>query len=169
MRFISLLILALIAFTNCSHRPAVVDSQNTLFPPGIYKHSVRIQPIGLAEMPFKGVLSLSNEELKLILLGPMDITALKIIENFRNKNVVVDITLQELKKYEPRLSYFYEILRLFILFPKNKTSWGSLKIQNNIYYGPHNLTIEIKKMDHGHPSAFEMKHPQFTVFVEEIL
>lgn len=154
---------------SCTHRPPF-HHLNSLFPPRTYKHSVRVEALDLPAMSFRGVLSLSANELKIYLLGPMDITAAKVVENFPQETLDVSVHIPQLQSYEKQMESLYEVLRSFILFPRDKTEWGLLHFQEDVYKGPHQLAISVQKVSPKdyHPTQFTITHPKFTVKVEEI-
>ncbi len=155
---------------SCAHRPPF-RHMNSLFPVGTYKHTVKVEALNLPAMSFNGILSLNADELKLYLLGPMDITAAKVVENFPQEKLDISVHLLQLKQYESQIEALYEVLRSFILFPRDQAEWGLLRFQEDVYKGPRQLEITVQKVSPKdfHPTHFTLKNPQFTVRVEEQL
>lgn len=156
----------------CSHLPKP-QTGNTLFPIGTYKHTADIQAHD-KHYNARGVLRISEADLHLFALGPMDITAAKIHESFEAQNVSIDITMDDFKKHESTLRRVYPLLRSFLLYARNQESWGLLKAEKfnpqgypEILSGPRDVKFSVTEFKNNHPTKFKISHPQFSVTLEE--
>lgn len=170
IRLLPFLLLAL----ACAHR-LPPQHGNTLFPEGTYKHAVRIQIKDQAPYPVNGVLNLTHESLKLYLLGPMDVTAFKVTENFAANTVSIENHMPQLKSQEPYIRRVYDILRTFLLYPRNLDKWGSLKVRQfhsggypEIIDGPRNIVFYVTEFKNARPTKFRVEHPHVSAAVEEL-
>jgi hypothetical protein len=169
--FLSFLLLA----TACTHFPPP-EKKQTLFPVGTYQHQVEIHITKTQQdFQFQGVVNLSDEQLRIYLLGPMNVSAAKITEHFAPSQLQIEIQLDSIKKYDVQLKRLYSLLRSFILFPKDREKWGALQVdkrdvEKNIltFSGPSGIVIEIKKYRDKVPVLFEIRHPGFQTTVREL-
>jgi hypothetical protein len=159
----------------CAHRPHPEISQS-LFPPGSYQHQVKVSVTQTKQQyPFTGVISVSETHLKIYMMGPMNLSVVKMSEDFKSGQLQIENYFPPFKPYEGSMKRFYEILRSLILFPRDKSQWGVLKVLSRDSQGriqnfkaPHDIEIEIKKYAPNHPILIELNHPQFKVVIEEM-
>jgi len=160
---------------GCASLPKA-DLEKSLFPTGTYRQTVDVSPAGgRGTYRLSGVAGLTPEGLKIYMLGPMDVTAIKMSENFADGNVRIENSFEPLKPYEGRLKLFYPILRAFLLYPRDQASWGGLAVlardqdgRIDSFKAPYGITIHILQYSKDHPSRFEFRHEKFRAQISEV-
>lgn len=121
MRKIALAILML-SVSACSSRSVKDESvlKERMFPNGTYQHQVHVDVIdGPPQVPKKmdmrGVVSLTDEELKVLGLGPMGFTLFRLTENRKTGELKKEFFIESLKKGEPFVLNFYHLIKDMML------------------------------------------------------
>ena len=167
--------LGFLSLASCTTLPKP-QLESSLFPARNYQHTIDITITGTRQAyQFTGVAGLSNEGLKLYMMGPMNVTVMKITETFADGKVAIENYFEPLKPYESSIARFYPIVRNLLLFPKEQTQWGSLTVVERAtdgsirrMTGPHDISIEIRSFSDGHPSLFEIRHARFRALIKDI-
>jgi hypothetical protein len=118
------LIFLFIFLGACSTHKFVTSGapRTQIFPPGVYNHEVTLtlEP-GVSEKEkkynFSGVIRVNSNEVKVVVLSSFGFTELQIDENIRNKTLKIDVVRESLKKFEPQIRSYYQILRLMLFEP----------------------------------------------------
>jgi hypothetical protein len=172
--------------TSCSlpqkHASGLV-SHGELFPYGTYMHKVTLvipAKSGNAEkkLELNGVVQLRAGAVHVVGLSFFGTTAFKIDENRDTGEIKIEVYVDQMKKYEPRLREYYLLLREVLLAKSGPSqNQGRLKvIQTNEIGLPiemetvgfdSNASFRLSRFDkNGVPAEFAIESARFSVKVE---
>jgi hypothetical protein len=173
VRKILWLLLPLLGACATLPKPELAQS---LFPAGNYQHQIDITVNDTRQAyQFSGVAGVSDSGVKIYMMGPMNVTAVKIQENFAEGKVEIENYFEPLKPYETYIRRFYPVIRSLLLFPKEKQQWGELAVSERNsdgsikkFSGPYGMEIEIREYRNHHPTKLDFRHDRFRAQLKEI-
>ena len=107
---------------GCASQYVVLENvaHHRLFPNGVYKHKVKLTIVSNGTSPekkfsFDGVVQLSDESIRVVVLSFFGTTMLKINDNLKTGELQTEVFLPQIKKFEPKLRDYYSILKLVLI------------------------------------------------------
>jgi hypothetical protein len=170
--FILCAFLSLILFSSCASQKLVEGktvsgspAHDRIFPDGTYQHKVTLtlkRPAPgqskAGKFDFTGIVQMDPAAIHIAVLSYFGTTAFKIAENLKTGEIKMDVYIDQLKKFEPRLKEYYLILREILLAKRSRAEG----LQENAHF-------RITEFDkNGIPTAFSIEHPDFDVSVKVV-
>lgn len=126
MRPIFLLLFTSFTLVSCAHKPLrPPPTGGGLYPMGKYQHAVKIQvqqPTPRT-MEMHGVVSINDEQLKVVGLSSFGTTVFRIEENLKTGEMKKEFYLEIMQKHEDRFLEFYKLIRELLTAPKGITEF----------------------------------------------
>jgi hypothetical protein len=168
---------------SCSSKKIRSDSASDekLFPDGTYRHAVQIHirpgQENSRDFNFNGMVQISADWVKIVVLSPFGTTLSKITENRSTGEIQIENQVSSLKRFESKMREYYASLRILLLAPRAPSQADPLKVIHSfanhlpqdleVFQGNEKIQFTIKKYDeHQVPEEVILKHPKFHVEIE---
>jgi hypothetical protein len=168
---------------GCSTSPSikgglegVPEIRRDLFPKGTYTHQVTVQVPSQRTYSFKGLVTLSEDSIRVVGLGFLNATAFRLWENRKTQELQCEIYYEPMKKYEPRLRQFYGHLHTLLTLKAHEEELGTKRIKADADGFPleiesmvaeKQVKIEFQNYDEKKiPRRIKIVRPEFSVEVE---
>jgi hypothetical protein len=141
MKFYFNWLVVLFIFAGCATKPVKETHSAWLFPMGVYEQRITLTPNNPLKnsQAFRGMLSISKENIQVVGLSPFGNTVFQIQEDRASKKVTTNIYVENLKRFEGRIQDYYSVLRNVLLAPRA---------------GEANGVKVLKRDDKGRPTEF---------------
>jgi len=175
---------------SCASSPKTVSgtvSHDKLFPDGTYMQKVSLTLPGKAgpeskHFNFNGVVQLKPDAIHVAGMTFLGTTAFKIDEDRKTGEIKIEVYVEQMKKFEPKLKGYYQILREILIAsakpdPRGQENAGHLKwLRTNGKGQPTEMeTVGFDKNadfllgnydDNGIPNEFDITQDTFSVKVQ---
>ena len=151
-------------------RPDMIQRES-LLPNGTYHHSISLYILGTKkDFSFKGIVSLSDETIKVMGLSMFGTTEFRLEENRKTGHVNIEFFRDALKKAEPKIREYYKTIRIVLTTGKDGGNADILKRHESGF--PEEMKAEsarytLKDYDQNLiPKVMKVDHPEFRVSVK---
>jgi len=174
MKTFLLLVLSLFFLNACSSKTIKNPeaTRSMLFPNGTYQHEVHVRFVHTVpgqpdHFDLSGVVKISNKEVKVIGLSPMNTTLFRLSENRESGQIEVQTYVDSLKKFESHLRDYYLVMRKFLLTPLNSENPEPQQAQFDSPSGP--VQVFFKNYDQNKiPVKVLVQSPQFEIEIRVV-